>query len=435
MNSAVKPAITSAVPQSGQSSPAKANVAGVNHAGHPQGAQNSLHHTGNNLVGQNLTQHVPAAAPPAHAAPSLAPVSANMAQMAQNMSHHGNLSHVGQNSVAPPAPPAAAAAASPAKPGAPLSLVADKVTPSQPLALTRTPEKKDPEVNAAQANGTVDSPKAASNPPPALKPQNPELNKDKQDITKTSPSTLKPPEKPITPQKAEANNLVGPADGPAQPKVASVATANEPPEKTPSKPSEPKPTPTADVAPTQTESKPAPESANNASEKPVKKVEELKTEDKVGPAKVEEKKEELKLEKLVVAADDKKSEPVVEKKEGKVEVPEIVEEKKPEPSKTPILKANESKPAKSTMKLATVTPPVRKRRQTSPSKTNDTPSTTKKVADGDNTPDSRSKRNRTQVMTLGLNLTVNACLYVSYFLFYQPAKYINLLLGFYQNIL
>ncbi|XP_053604396.1 proteoglycan 4-like isoform X2 [Plodia interpunctella] len=416
MNSALKPVL--AQQPGGQASPAKANVATANHAvGLPQGAQNSLHHA--SLVGQNLTAHVPAAQPLPHAAPSMAPVTANMAQMAQNMSHHGNLSHVTQNSVTP-----TNMAASPSKSAstsAPLSLVQDKPTaptPSQPLALTRTPEKKEPD-STGHANGTIDSPKSGANAPASLKPHNPEPNKDKQDIAKTSPSTPKPPEKPSTPnnapntpQKSEgANNPVSQTDGPVQPKVA---TANEPAEKSPSKPTELKPSPTADVAPTQSDSKPVPESANDSQlqEKPAtptkpeaSTAESSKTE---SPAKPEEKKEEPKVEESQDATENKeekldKSEPAKEEPEPeqpqkveKVEAPiEKVEEKKPD-VKTP---AKEVKPTpKSTLKLATVTPPMRKRRQASLNKTADGPSPPKKAAsEAEVTPDSRSKRNRTKV--------------------------------------
>ncbi|XP_035450236.2 protein piccolo isoform X2 [Spodoptera frugiperda] len=408
MNSALKPVLPQpGVPQpGGQASPAKGNVATANHTvGHPQGAQNSLHHPGNNLVGQNLTHHAPAPQLP-HAPPPMAPVSANMAQMAQNMSHHGNLSHVTQNSVGP-----SNLAASPTKSGnpvTPLSLVQDKA-----LALTITPEKTEPD-STGHANGTIDSPKSGANAPAPLKPQNPESNKDKQDIAKTSPSTPKPPEKPSsspsTPQKSDTATPAS-TDGPAQPKVA---TANEPSEKSPSKPSELKPAPAADVAPTQSDSKPVPESANDnqVQEKaptPVKKDPPAAESPKVEPvpeAKPEEKKEEVKVEqKPADSAEDKKEEvaadkpeksespkkeEVVDKVQEKVE--EKAEEKKPEakPAKA------DSKP-KSTMKLATVTPPMRKRRQASPSKSNEGSTPAKKPAEGESTPDTRMKRNRTKV--------------------------------------
>lgn len=407
MNSALKPVLPQpGVSQpGGQASPAKGNVANINHAvGHPQGAQNSLHHGTNNLVGQNLTHHAPAPQPLPHAVPSMAPVSANMAQMAQNMSHHGNLSHVTQNSVTP-----TNIAASPSKSAstsAPLSLVQDKANASQPLALTRTPEKKEPD-STGQSNG-IESPKPAVNAPATLKPQNPEPNKEKQDIAKTSPSTPKPPEKPTsapsTPQKTEPANPANQSDSLAQPKVA---TANEPTEKS-AKPTELKPAPTADVAPTQSDSKPVPESANDSQiqEKaptPAKQeppaAESAKTETpKVEEKKQEEPKEE-KVEKPANVVEEKKEEVKVDPpKEEVVEKPqkveEKVEEKKPE-SKTP---AKEVKATpKSTLKLATVTPPMRKRRQQSPSKGSDGPSPAKKLAEGDSTPDAKTKRNRTKV--------------------------------------
>ncbi|XP_047025469.1 proteoglycan 4-like isoform X2 [Helicoverpa zea] len=411
MNSALKPVLPQpGVPQpGGQASPAKGNVATANHTvGHPQGAQNSLHHASNNLVGQNLTHHAPAPPLP-HAPPPMAPVSANMAQMAQNMSHHGNLSHVTQNSVGP-----SNLAASPSKGGnpiTPLSLVQDKA-----LALTRTPEKNEPD-STGHANGTIESPKSGSNAPAALKPQNPESNKDKQDIAKTSPSTPKPPEKPAsapsTPQKTEAAtpSTASTVDGPSQPKVA---TANEPPEKSPSKPSELKPAPTADVAPTQSDSKPVPESANDSQlqEKaptPVKQdppaAESAKVEN-VPEVKPEEKKEEPKVEQKPATTTEEKKEEVVADKPEKSESPkkeevvekvvekveEKVEDKKAEPKPAKV----ESKP-KSTMKLATVTPPMRKRRQVSPSKSSEGPTPAKKPAEGESTPDTRMKRNRTKV--------------------------------------
>lgn len=292
---------------------------------------------------------------------------------------------------------------------APLSLVQDKANTSQPLALTRTPEKKEPD-STGHANGTIDSPKSGSNAPATLKPQNPESNKDKQDIAKTSPSTPKPPEKPTsapnTPQKSDGPNPVGQAEGPAQPKVA---IANEPAEKSPSKPTELKPSPAADIAPTQSDNKPVPESANDSQlqdkvtaptpakqEVPVPESSKSET-----PAKPEEKKEEAKVEKPVPTED--KEEPKAEKpetpKEETAEKPpkseeKPVEEKKPE-VRTP---AKEVKATpKSTLKLATVTPPMRKRRQVSPSKMSDGASPAKKPADGDSTPDARTKRNRTQV--------------------------------------
>ncbi|KAI5639505.1 muscle M-line assembly protein unc-89 isoform X2 [Phthorimaea operculella] len=356
MNSALKPVLPTPGSQpGGQASPAKANVASANHAvGHPQGAQNSLNHGSNNLVGQNLTHHAPAPPPPAHPVPSMAPVTANMAQMAQNMSHHGNLSHVTQNSVAP-----TNMAASPnksASTSAPLSLVADKPVP---LALTRTPEKKDSE-SPGPANGTAESPKSAANASAGLKPQNSEPNKEKQDIAKTSPSTPKPPEKPAsvpttaptnapaTPQKVEPAVPVSTADGPSQPKVA---TANEAPEKSPSKPAEPKPAPTADVAPSQSDSKPVPESAKDSQV-------------------------QQNQEKPATAATPQKADQ---------------NQAKPEP---PVAAKTESPPT--TMKLATVTPPIRKRRHTSPKADGPTPA--KKAATEDpSTPDSRKKRQRTQV--------------------------------------
>ncbi|XP_072932911.1 uncharacterized protein [Epargyreus clarus] len=396
MNSALKPLSQPGVPQpGGQASPAKANVASANHAvGLPQGAQNSLHHASNNLVGQNLIHHVPNTPQlPPHAAPSMAPVSANMAQMAQNMSHHGNLSHVNPLLVVSPSKAPSTSA--------PLSLVQDKANVSQPLALTRTTDKKEPD-SSAQANGTIESPKAGSNTPAALKPQNPETNKDKQDIAKTSPSTTKPPEKsgntPSTPQKIEASNSVGQADGPVQPKVA---MANEAPEKSPSKPTELKPAQTADVAPTQSDNKPVPESANDSQcqEKPEtpQKQEASSTETvKEAPAKVEDK-EAVKVEKPVEATNE-------EVKEAKVETPKQEEVEKPQKSEEKVEdKKVETKPVKSeikvtpksTLKLATVTPPMRKRRQVSDKSDGATPA--KKPSEGDSTPDARTKRNRTKV--------------------------------------
>lgn len=415
MNSALKPVLPQpGVPQpGGQASPAKGNVATANHTvGLPQGAQNSLHHASNNLVGQNLTHHAPAPPIP-HAPPPMAPVSANMAQMAQNMSHHGNLSHVTQNSVGP-----SNLAASPSKGGnpiTPLSLVQEKA-----LALTRTPEKNEPD-STGHANGTIDSPKSGSNASAALKPQNPEANKDKQDIAKTSPSTPKPPEKPSsalsTPQKTDAANLVSTVDGAA---LQKVATANEVPEKSPSKPSELKPAPAADVAPTQSDSKPVPEAANDTQEKaltPVKQdpppTESAKVEivPEAKPEPEKEKKEEAKAEQKPAASTEEKKEEVADKPEKtespkkeevvekvveKVEEKETkIEDKKPEPKPAKV----ESKP-KSTMKLATVTPPMRKRRQVSPSKTGEGPGPVKKSADGESTPDTRMKRNRTKVCIL-----------------------------------
>ncbi|KAJ2951240.1 hypothetical protein O0L34_g5642 [Tuta absoluta] len=451
MNSALKPVLpTPGAQPGGQASPAKANVANANHAvGHPQGAQNSLNHGSNNLVGQNLTHHAPAPPPPAHPVPSMAPVTANMAQMAQNMSHHGNLSHVTQNSVAP-----TNMAASPSKSAStssPLSLVADKPVP---LALTRTPEKKDSD-SPGPANGTVESPKSASNASVALKPQNSEPNKEKQDIAKTSPSTPKPPEKPAsvptsaptnapaTPQKVEPAVPVSTADGPSQPKVA---TANEAPEKSPSKPAEPKPAPTADVAPTQSDSKPVPESAKDSQvqqnqEKPATPATPQKLEAKPeppvaakaeSPAKPEEKKpeepkpaenpaqnnSEEKVVKPEVKEDkvdtkeekpekkeeakpeaSKPEEPVVKQAQEAPKVEEVKPEAKPEPEKklepktTPRAKAA---PKPTTMKLATVTPPIRKRRHTSPKADGPTPAK-KAATEEPSTPDSRKKRNRTQV--------------------------------------
>ncbi|XP_045499240.1 proteoglycan 4-like isoform X2 [Colias croceus] len=400
MNSALKPVLPQpGVPQpGGQASPAKANVANANHAvGLPQGAQNSLHHGTNNLVGQNLTHHIPNTPPlPAHAVPSMAPVTANMAQMAQNMSHHGNLSHVTQNSVTP-----TNVAASPSKSAStsaptPLSLVQDKANASQPLALTRTPEKKEPD-STAQANGTIDSPKSGTSAPANLKPQNPEVNKDKQDIAKTSPSTPKPPEKPAsapsTPQKADTSTPVSQGDGPAQPKVA---TANEPPEKSPSKPIELKPAQTADVAPTQSDSKPVPESANeNPSPvippQPQKEV--VPTENpKPEPIKTEENGDSRDV------AQSSEDKPVEQKDKAETPKPEEVKvqkEEKPEEKsevKTPA-KAESKVSTKSTLKLATVTPPMRKRRQIS-EKTESTPA---KKSNEESTPDTKSKRNRTKV--------------------------------------
>ncbi|XP_052755217.1 proteoglycan 4-like isoform X2 [Galleria mellonella] len=412
MNSALKPVLPQpGVPQpGGQASPAKGNVASVNHAvGHPQGAQNSLHHGTNNLVGQNLTHHAPAPQLPPHPVPSMAPVSANMAQMAQNMSHHGNLSHVTQNSV-PPANLVASPNKS-ASTSAPLSLVQDKANTSQPLALTRTPEKKEPD-STGHANGTMESPKSGSNAPTALKPQNPEPNKEKQDIAKTSPSTPKPPEKPnsapSTPQKTETTNPVGQTDGPAQPKVA---TANEQVEKAP-KPTELKPAPAADIAPTQSDNKPVPESANDSQlqektvtppkqddEQKVAVAENAKVE---SPAKPEEKKEEPKVEKPQNTIEGKKEDVKVDKPETtkKEEVEPQKTEEKPEEKKPEVkapTKTEVKVTPKSTLKLATVTPPMRKRRQTSPGKSVDGASSAKKPAEGDATPDARSKRNRTQV--------------------------------------
>lgn len=396
MNSALKPVLPQpGVSQpGGQASPAKGNVASANHAvGLPQGAQNSLHHGTNNLVGQNLTHHPVNIPPlPAHAVPSMAPVSANMAQMAQNMSHHGNLSHITQNSITP-----ANVAASPSKSAstsAPLSLVQDKVsTTSQPLALTRTPEKKEPD-STGPANGTIESPKSGQNAPSTLKPQNPESKQEKQDIAKTSPSTPKPPEKETstTPQKSsppESSNSVKQADSPAQPKVV---TANEVPEKSPSKPTELKPAPDADVAPAQSDSKPVPESAsdNQNQEKPSPQkepvenikadVKEDKQETTEKPAQPSEEKKEEKPE------SPKQEEPEPQKEELKVE------DKKPD-VKTPA--KSESKTPKSTLKLATVTPPMRKRRQASEKV--DGATQAKRQAEGDVTPDTRTKRNRTKV--------------------------------------
>ncbi|CAG9562686.1 unnamed protein product [Danaus chrysippus] len=392
MNSALKPVLPQpGVPQAaGQSSPAKGNVATANHAvGLPQGAQNSLHHGSNNLVGQNLVHHVIVPQLPSHAAPSMAPVSANMAQMAQNMSHHGNLSHVTQNSVTP-----ANIAASPSKSAttsSPLSLVQEsKSTPSQPLALTRTPEKKEPD-STGTANGTVESPKSGSSAPVTLKPQNPEQKQDKQDIAKTSPSTTKPPEKPASsPPKAEPSNPVSQTDSPVQPKVA---TANEPPEKSPSKPTELKSSPTADVAPTQSDSKPVPESANEnqVQEKPPTPKPEIESESpKVEPVKEENKEEPEKPAPEIEEKPEKKPESPKEPEVEKVVKDEKVENK---PDVKPNAAKAEPKTSKPTLKLATVTPPMRKRRQVSDKEA--TPA--KKVAESDSTPDTRTKRNRTKV--------------------------------------
>ncbi|VVC98127.1 unnamed protein product [Leptidea sinapis] len=403
LNSALKPVLPQpGVPQTGsQSSPAKANVANANHAvGLPQGAQNSVHHASNNLVGQNLIQHIPNTPPPAvHAVPSMAPVSANMAQMAQNMSHHGNLSHVTQNSVTP-----VNVAASPTKSAttsAPLSLVQDKASPSQPLALTRTPEKKEVEAGLPnQSNGTIESPKSASNATVPLKPQNPE-NKDKQDIAKASLSATKPPEKPqsapSTPQKQETPNPTRQSESPAQPRVA---TANEAPEKSPVKPTELKPTQTGDVAPTQSDSKPLPESAHNESqqqEKPQAQpvVIQLKESVSEGPKPEFSKSEESTESKVVKAISEPKQD--VEKveppkqEESKLPKEEKIEEK--EVKSTPS-KAEVKVIPKSTLKLATVTPPMRKRRQVSDKLDGATPA---KKATEDSTPEAKSKRNRTQV--------------------------------------
>ncbi|XP_050348597.1 proteoglycan 4-like isoform X2 [Nymphalis io] len=385
------------VPQpGGQASPAKGNVASANHAvGLPQGAQNSLHHGSNNLVGQNLIHHAPTPQLPNHAVPSMAPVSANMAQMAQNMSHHGNLSHVTQNSITP-----ANIAASPSKSAttsAPLSLVQDKANASQPLALTRTPEKKEPD-STGQANGTIESPKSASNAPSTLKPHNPEPKQDKQDIAKTSPSTPKPPEKaasaPSTPQKPETSNPVSQADSPAQPKVA---TANEPPEKSPSKPTELKPAPAADVAPTQSDSKPVPESANDNQIQEKSSPPQKESMECVKPEIAKEEKKEEVIEKPVKSSEDKveeKPEPPKQEEPENQQKDEKIEEKKSE-VKTLAIKTEVKVTPKSTLKLATVTPPMRKRRQVSEKA--DGPTPPKKATEGDNTPDTRTKRNRTKV--------------------------------------
>lgn len=416
MNSALKPVLASAgVPQpGGQSSPAKGNVASVNHAsvGHPQGAQNSLNHAtnSNNLAVQNLTQHVPAPQVPPHAVPSMAPVSANMAQMAQNMSNHGNLSHVNQNSTAagPPAPVVVASPSKAPSTSSPLSLVAEKANASQPLALTRTldkSDKKEPD-STAQANGTVDSPKTASNAPVTLKAQNPETNKDKIDIAKTSPSTTKPPEKPSTPSTPQKTETSSPATVASQPEVVTqpkVEAASEPSEKSPSKPAEPKPAPTADVAPAQSEPKPVPESATNEPSLPEKDIAPIPAKQdtpaesaKPEPAKSEEKKEAEKP-----STEEKSKETVVKEKpdppkKDTVDAPvKVVEKEKLEHKKVELKK--EAKP-RSTLKLATVTPPLRKRRHVSPVKSTDGPSPAKKAAEGDSTPsDARIKRNRTKV--------------------------------------
>lgn len=386
MNSALKPVLAQpGVPQpGGQSSPAKGNVATVNHAvGHPQGAQNSLH-LGNNLVGHNLTHHAPAPPLLPHAVPSMAPISANMAQMAQNMSHHGNLSHVTQNSVAP------AVAASPSKTtSSPLSLVQDKANTSQPLALTRTPEKKDAD-STGPANGTIDSTKSGTNTPNPLKPQNPESNKEKQDIAKTSPSTPKPPEKTWSgpPQKSETSNSNNQTEGSTQPKMA---TANEPPEKSPLKPIEIKPSPAADVAPSQSDSKPETAKDSQLQEKasPTEIVSEVKVEkpkDTKEETKIEPQSSEVKNEDKV---DSSKKEEQTEQKPQSSD--EKIEEKKLEPKQIKV----DNKP-KSTLKLATVTPPMRKRRQTSLSKTNDGSTPAKKSVE-DASSETRMKRNRTKV--------------------------------------
>ncbi|XP_068633886.1 nucleolar protein dao-5-like isoform X2 [Battus philenor] len=405
MNSALKPVLPQpGVPQpGGQASPAKANVASANHAvGLPQGAQNSLHHGSNNLVGQNLTHHVNAPQPPAHAVPSMAPVTANMAQMAQNMSHHGNLSHVTQNSIPPPSPSKTATT------GSPLSLVQEKANTSQPLALTRTPEKKEPD-SSSHANGTIESSKSGSNAPAALKAQNPESNKDKQDIAKTSPSTPKPPEKSpekpsstqCTPQKNESPNPVNQTESTTPLKVA---TANEAPEKSPSKPSEVKPAPPADVAPTQSDNKPFLEAANDSQDKvttstPQVQDPESESSQPDSPTKPEDKKIEPSEKPQEEKSEEVKenSEPVKqeEQTEKTPKHEDKVEEKKPE-VKTP-LKPEVKVTPKSTMKLATVTPPMRKRRQLSPTKAADGATPAKKSLDVESTPDTRIKRNRTKV--------------------------------------
>ncbi|XP_047520276.1 proteoglycan 4-like isoform X1 [Pieris napi] len=403
MNSALKPVLPQpGVPQpGGQASPAKGNVANANHTvGLPQGAQNSLLPGTNNLVGQNLIHHIPNPPPlPAHAVPSMAPISANMAQMAQNMSHHGNLSHATPNSITPTNVAASPSKSATTSAPAPLSLVQDKPAPTQPpqpLALTRTPEKKEPD-STAQANGAIDSPKTGSSAPAPLKPQNPET-KDKPDIAKTSPSTPKPPEKPVTsqniPQKAETSNTGSASDPLVQPKVA---TANEPPEKSPSKPIELKSAQTADVAPTQSDNKPTPESANEnqvqASTMPSLQKESLPNENpKPEPTKSEENGESPEnipnLEGKVGEQKDNEDSSI-KSEENKTSKEDKTEEKSE--SKTPV-KSETKVAAKSTLKLATVTP-MRKRRQAS-EKSETTPA--KKPAD-ESTPDTKSKRNRTKV--------------------------------------
>ncbi|XP_034829373.1 nucleolar protein dao-5-like isoform X1 [Maniola hyperantus] len=394
MNSALKPVLPQpGVPQpGGQASPAKGNVASANHAvGLPQGA-NSVHPPGNSLSVQNLSQHaLHAPLAPAAPPPSMAPVSANMAQMAQNMSHHGNLSLL----------PAAPAQPSPKGVGpSALSLV-------QPLALTRAPDKKD---EPGPANGTVDCPKPAAAAP--LKPQHPEPKQDKPDIPKTSPSVPKPPEKPAstppTPQKPEASVPVSQTDGPAQPKVA---TANEPPEKSPSKPTELKPAPAADVAPSQSDSKPVPESANDnqSQEKPSSPPKEAEASAKPEPSVAKEKVDEV-VEKpknpAVVEPQAQKTDKTEPEKPKDGDLPKKEEPEKPVPAKdvpvvekkpeTKVLSKAEVKVTpKSTLKLATVTPPMRKRRQVSEKLDGATPS--KKSAEDAGTPDIRTKRNRTKV--------------------------------------
>lgn len=459
MSSALKPALPQGA--GGQTGTAQNNSA-LNNVG---GAQ-ALNH---NSQGHAHLGHHP------HMGQNMAHIPQNLGHMQPNMGHIPHLGHVSTNSTHLPGGFNASQGAKGANHSAPLSLVQEKppsqVNASQPLALTRSPEKEaEPvqPVQPSQSNGTSESPniEASNSAEPtaetsALEPKaspvksGPSEEKEKvvePVIEKNGDDGAKPivPETPTA--NTEAPSPAKPTPVESEPSVPEEQIKNkEPVPVVPEKPKEvlapsdkvetpvEKPTSPLKTA----ESKPEPEPKPVVAEEPPKKEEPA-----AAAPPIEEKKEEKPAPTPAPAAEPAKESVTEEKPVDKIDAKEKVEEipsveavadspakpteaavekspGKESPAKpaqspvTPAPKKTEIKP-KSTLKLATVTPTLSRKRKKDlkmplqndgPSPPKRVPTTPKEKPSPDTpkadtpsladimlTPDSRSsKRNRTKV--------------------------------------
>lgn len=458
MSSALKPALPQGA--GGQTGTAQNNSA-LNNVG---GAQ-ALNH--NSQGHAHLGHH-------AHMGQNMAHIPQNLGHMQQNMGHIPHLGHVGGNSTHLPGGFNASQGAKGANYSAPLSLVQEKppsqVNASQPLALTRTPEKEAETLQPdqpSQSNGTSESPKIeASNsaepaaetpaPEPKVSPVKsgpseekekvvePVLDKNGDDIAKPivpetptanteAPSPAKPTpveSEPSVPEEQIKNKEPSPVV-PEKPKeVLSPSDKVETPIEKPTSPlktleskAEPEPKPVVAEEPPKKEEPaaatfveekkeekpaPAPESAPTPAKEPVaeeKPVDKIDTKEKV---------EDIPPVEALVDSPAKPIEAAVEKSPAKESPAKLAQS-----PVTPAPKKTEIKP-KSTLKLATVTPTLSRKRKKDlkmplqndgPSPPKRVPTTPKEkpspdtpkadtpsLADSMLTPDSRSsKRNRTKV--------------------------------------
>lgn len=217
MSFALKPALPQATGNQVNSpaTPSKTAVAtSLNHNSQPIVGQMmpqnaNSHNQGMSVLGQNaalLTQNAAHLAQnAAHLAQNIAHPSQNMthitqtmAQMAHNMSNHGNLSHIAPPQTTAHVPNFPVQVKKPTD-SSPLSLVQDKATvqvgTGQPLALTRTLDKKDsdlPTSSHSQSNGTGESPKLTPHNELSVNADN-KLNAEKSLETKSSENAEQAP--------------------------------------------------------------------------------------------------------------------------------------------------------------------------------------------------------------------------------------------------